>query len=101
MSQMHSYAVERQTSVTIPHYGSDTLMERPTSAWVLVDTFESDKSSFAAMDGWFATAVEADLAPEAGRYRLVEFTSYGGNFIEFEVKQKLILEEVRRLAEVA
>jgi hypothetical protein len=74
----------------------ERLSSQASCGWVPTGMIESDKGSYAAMDEWFAAN-----DPEPGRYRLVEFTSYGGNFIEFEVKQKLILEEVKRLAEVA
>ena len=99
MSQTHSYAVLRLTPVTTRSHTPQV-----TEGWVLVDTIDSDQSSYTVMDEWFAgrnALGDQGSQPETGRYWLVEMTPYGGNFIEFEVKQTLILEEVRRLAEVS
>ena len=100
MSQTHSYAVLRLTDVVLAGVARDN----NTEGWVLVDTIDSDQSSYTVMDEWFAgrnALGDQGSQPETGRYWLVEMTPYGGNFIEFEVKQTLVLEEVKRLAEVS
>lgn len=96
MSEPRTYHVEKLSRVSARSFGVDKLTERDIEAWVRVDTLETNAAAYKARDDWFAAAER-----EVGSYRLVEMTPYGGNFIEFAVKQTLTLEEVKRHALVA